>query len=311
MARDDAGGRANNGRDGSGGSDSWDFDLPDLGASTTPGHHRGQQRSQPASQRPSESSGVSHSSRGESVRGRQPEDLYRDHDPYAAHEDGYAGYGVAEEYDEADEYDDEAREIGPEVYRRRRIIALIIALLVIAAVAFGVMNMMGGDEEPEPAPVATAEPTNTDPFDGFTARPESEASDGASGPAALACGESLEISASTDEESYSEDTDPILILTLENTSDESCMVNAGTARMNYQITTGSDTVFDSAHCQIDGQDRPIELDPGETETARFEWDRHRSVADCATEGAEATAGVYRLTVALGETRSEGVEFTLE
>lgn len=294
MARDDASGRGNSGH---GENDPWDFDLPDLGESTRPARNR---------------------------TARTPQHDAAAEPPYDLHEQSWAA-SADDHHRVDDDWDTPADDaygagggssssgggLGPEVYRRRRLIALVVAIAVVGALAYGLVNLLGGDAEVAPGPAATAQPTNTDPFAGFTARPESQASDGASGPAARACGEKLKVSASTEKETYGEDENPILVMSLENTGDDACMVNAGTARMNFAVTSGPDKVFDSAHCQIDGQDRPIELEPGETESARFEWNRHRSVADCATEGAQVNPGGYRLTVALGETRSEGVEFTLE
>lgn len=319
MARDESNG---SGQDGG-----WDFDLPDLGASTTPGHHRGSRRG-PARQQP-DAQGQRNSQDSDrparNDRRGEPRET-RDGDPGGrpgkAPFDSEADSGPGPSRGGGREYDDEAYDDGngaggagnagpgAGVYRRRRLIALIVAVLLVGVVGFGIMNMVGGGEA-EPDPAVTAQPTSTDPFDGFSARPESEASDGASGPAARACGEQLTVTASTDQPTYSEDTDPVLIMTLENGGDEACMVNAGTARMNFTVMSGQEKVFDSEHCQIDGQDRPIELNPGETESARFEWNRHDSVADCATEGTEVQPGTYRLTVALGEIRSEGQEFTLE
>ncbi|MDO5617937.1 hypothetical protein [Kocuria sp.] len=324
MARDDSGGRSQggHGQDAYGDSNSWDFDLPDLGDST------------PVRRRSAGSNTASQGRQGQDSFTTPAGQSQRDvpEDAGAVSRDDYADRDHhGDYYDSGDDFYDHAasetphrggawsepgaatggRVHGPEVYRRRRMIALIIAVLLVGALGFGLMSLLGGGDQAEPELVVTAQPTNTDPFAGFTARPESQASDGATGPAARACGDKLKVSASTDHETYDSDAKPILIMSLENTGDDPCMVNAGTARMNFSVTSGPDKVFDSAACQIEGQDRPIELKPGQTETARFEWDKRRSVTDCATEGAEVNPGSYRLTVALGETRSEGAEFTLE
>lgn len=292
MARDDA--------NGSGGNGPWDFDLPDLGASTTPGHHRtGASESDVNSgreRRDQEPAAPRNAHRGKDREGERDE-------VFDVHQDRY-------EEPEFDREPREPRRHSPEVYRRRRLVAGVLALLLVVGLGFGLSKLIGGGDA-ESDPVVAAEPTNSDPFAGYSARPESQASDGASGPAAMACGDDLKVTASTDEKTYSGKDKPVLIMTLENTGKDECMVNAGTARMDFTVNSGQDKVFDSAHCQIDGQDRPITLDAGEKESARFEWDRHRSVPDCATEGSAVQAGTYRLTVTLGEDSSEGVEFTLE
>ncbi|WP_144794826.1 hypothetical protein [Kocuria palustris] len=194
----------------------------------------------------------------------------------------------------------------------RILIPAAILLLVIALLIWILNALTGGGEEEQGAdePAAVAE-SSEDPFDGFSARPEDETTDGASGPAARACGDALSLEASTDEQSYPEDQDPVLIMTLENTGEDPCMVNAGTARMDFRVVSGSDTVFDSQHCQIEGQDRPIELEPGETQSARMQWDRQRSAPGCSGEPEPAAAGGYELEVSLGEASAAPVEFTLE
>lgn len=194
----------------------------------------------------------------------------------------------------------------------RLLIPLALGLLLITALVLVVSSLGGGSgQTPEPGAAATEAAQSEDPFEGFSARPEDENADGASGPAARACGDALRITGSTDEPTYGEDADPLLIMTLENTGEDSCMVNAGTARMDYRVSSGSETIFDSEHCQIEGQDRPIELEPGQTESARMEWNRQRSAPGCA-EGLEAAGpGGYELEVSLGEASADPVEFTLE
>lgn len=312
MARDDASGRGSSASDsGRNGQQPWDFELPDLGESTNPTGRRPRGGAGSRAQDSYRAPGPNDSSYDAADQAYDYDsDHYSDSDHDADYDrDSESSYAASHAGPGRDTPG--ARVHGPEVYRRRRIIALIVAILVVGGVGLGLLNLLNAGDAVEPDPAATAQPTETDPFAGFTARPESESSDGATGPAAMACGDDLEISASTTEETYGGDSEPVLVMTLRNGGDQPCMVNAGTARMNYQVTSGPDTVFDSAHCQIDGQDRPVELQPEQEESARLQWDRHRSVADCATQGDQVNPGTYRLTVALGETRSEGVEFTLE
>lgn len=276
MARNDAGK----------GRNSWDFDLPDLGESTTPARQRTPKTSKNASA-------------AQSARATQPTRPTQSAPPRKKPAPQRNTPRSAP-----------TQKSSPDMYRRRRVTALALIMVTLAAIGFGVFTMLTGQETTPEQPTA-AQPTNTDPFSGFSPRADTAATDGASGPAARSCGESLKITASTDKEKYGGDDSPLLMMSLENTGDQPCMVNAGTARMNFSVSSGSETVFDSAACQVDGQDRPIEIQPGHKETARLEWKKRHSVPDCATEGPEANPGTYRLTVGLGQTRSEGVEFTLE
>lgn len=249
---------------------------------------------------------------------RADRDAWDDEHGYPDDWDGQRGY--PEDWDDDEDWEDsrEARQprwrswIGDPQRLTRLLVPAAVVLLLIAVGIWSVNALTGGSETDEdPDAVSTEAAQSEDPFDGFSARPKDETTDGASGPAAQACGDALKITGSTDHETYAENADPILIMTIENTGEEPCMVNAGTARMDFTVTSGSDTVFDSKHCQIDGQDRPIELKAGGKESARMQWNRQRSAEGCAEDLEDAAAGGYELEVSLGEDSAEPVEFTLK
>lgn len=211
------------------------------------------------------------------------------------------------------------------VYRRRRMIALIVLALVAVLVLWGasaaVRAVTGSGEDPQPAnggavaPNPSVDPENK--FADFTPRPTPSASPrrtdtGSPSPSASEqCGENLSVKASTDRQSYPAQEQPVLIMTLQNTGDTPCRIAAGTGEMTYRVTSGPDTVFDSRHCAAPGTDHTITLDPGKTENARLTWDRVRTAEGCPTDQAEASAGYYNLTVSLGERESSPARFVLE
>ncbi|MCM3688017.1 hypothetical protein [Kocuria rosea] len=217
------------------------------------------------------------------------------------------------------------RREAPEVYRRRRILVALAAAVLLLVVAVGVVSavasMLGPDDpgtvrDPETA-TASAAAASQEPFADFTPRPDGSASASASASAdateepAEECGSELFVRASTDRESYPADVPPVLVLTLENTGEDPCRVNAGTSRMVYEVASGADTVFDSRHCQAGSEDREITLEPGQEESARLSWDRLRTAEGCTEAGEAAVAGYYRLVVSLGERTSEPATFVLE
>lgn len=218
---------------------------------------------------------------------------------------------------------DDPRRERPEVYRRRRIVAALAAAVLLALVAVGVVSAVAamlGSEDPGPAPeqeptVVSAAPTTQEPFADFTPRPRDSASASASGaPSAEPadeCGSALAVRASTDQETYPEGVEPVLVLTLENTGTDPCHVNAGTSQMVYEISSGADSVFDSRHCQAGADDREVTLEPEEELSARLTWNRARSLEGCTEEGGQAQPGYYRLVVSLGERSSEPAPFVLE
>lgn len=216
--------------------------------------------------------------------------------------------------------------VSERVYRRRRLAALIVLALVAALVLWGVSTAVravtGAGEDPQPAgpPAVAASPSVNpdDKFADFTPRPTPSASDGKkkntatpSPSAAEQCGEHLDVKASTDRQSYPAEQKPVLILTLENTGDTACEVDAGTDQMAYVVTSGPDTVFDSRHCAAPGEDRKITLQPGKSENARLTWDRTRTAGGCPAAQAQAGAGYYHLTVSLGDRQSSQAQFALQ
>lgn len=217
----------------------------------------------------------------------------------------------------------------PSVYRRRRVIALVVLLVLVVALIWGISSVVsaltGSSEDPEQPPTqtqVTAEPTQAatvdpnDKFADFTPRPtpsgdkESEGSS-ASPAAAEECGANLTLTASTDKQTYPADQEPVLVMTMENTGEQPCRVNAGTNAMNYVVTSGSDVIFDSRHCAAEGEDRNVTLEPGKTEEARLAWNRIRTAEGCPADQTKAMAGYYNLTVGLGEQSSSSATFVLE
>ncbi|MEX5236576.1 hypothetical protein [Kocuria arenosa] len=217
------------------------------------------------------------------------------------------------------------RRLSPEVYRRRRLVAALAAGVLLLLVAVGLVSAVAGmlapgetDEAPAPdAATASAAAASVEPFADFTPRPDESASASGSPSAAATegpveeCGPDLAVRASTDRESYPEDAEPVLVLTLENTGEGPCRVNAGTSRMVYEVSSGADTVFDSRHCQAGSEDAEVTIEPGQEQSARLTWNRLRTAEGCAEAGGEAQAGYYRLVTSLGERTAEPVPFVLE
>lgn len=216
-----------------------------------------------------------------------------------------------------------SRRESPEVYRRRRLVAAVAAGVLLVLVAVGLISAVAGmlgPEEVEAAPApdaatASAAAASEEPFADFTPRPDQSASASASASATEGpveeCGPGLAVRASTDRESYAEGVEPVLVLTLENTGEDPCRVNAGTSRMVYEVTSGSDTVFDSRHCQAGSEDAVVTLEPGQERSARLTWNRVRTAEGCAEAGDEAQPGYYRLVTSLGERTADPVPFVLE
>jgi hypothetical protein len=204
------------------------------------------------------------------------------------------------------------------VYRRRRLFALVVLLLVIA-VAFGgfvaVSNALGGGQpagaRPSGAGALPAASQADSPSGSPTASGEASASPTAT--AGEGCEQNLiTVTAATDKQAYAAGEKPLLSLTVTNNNKVPCEVNIGTSQMEYMITSGSDRIFSSKDCQAESSDLMKTIAPGKSETANFPWQRNRTVQGC--EPVEATPGAggayYVFTARLANKNSPKAVFQL-
>jgi len=205
------------------------------------------------------------------------------------------------------------------VYRRRRIVLLLLALLVIGALvwaAVAVSAALSGDRgasasepfktAPTAAPSPSADTGKTGkPDKTGDAEPSSEPDDGTCPSTAV------KVEATTDSAAYAAGSNPLLTLTVTNTGTEPCSINVGTTQMEFIVTSGSDRIFSSADCQDGAQDLLKEFEPGATEKANFTWERLRSAPGCAAVASNPNPGWYVFTARLGEVTSEKAVFQLD
>lgn len=200
------------------------------------------------------------------------------------------------------------------VYRRRRLVVTLLALLVVAGLVWAgivVVAALAGDKdatasEPfETAPTSAAQPSASEAAQEAEAEPSPKAEDGMCPPAAVT------VAASTDAEAYPAGANPNLTLTVTNTGAEPCRINVGTTQMEFVVTSGSDRIFSSADCQDGAQDLVKEFEPGAEERANFTWERLRSAPGCTAVSSNPNPGWYVFTARLGETTSEKAVFQLD
>ena len=203
-----------------------------------------------------------------------------------------------------------APRVSPRVYRRRRLVVLILVLIVIGGLVWAGIVLAGlitsgqdnaeggpvpsGSAQPAPSPADTGQPTD-DPS------PEDPACDPGQ----------VEVSASTDAADYAPEQNPVLTLTVTNTGDVACPVNVGTSQMEFLVTSGEDRIFSSVDCQEGAEDLTREIQPGGSEEANFTWERNRSAPGCVAVEGNPTPGTYAVSVSLGERTSEETSFELQ
>jgi len=184
--------------------------------------------------------------------------------------------------------------VGPQpssVYWRRR---LVVGLGVLAVVIVIVLLIVGpglAGKGGDPKVAQTPGPSNS------SAAPVDN-----SDPSKACAPANITVAAITDKDSYKAGEEPMLSLSVTNTSNASCTFQAGADVQVYTVTSGKDVIWTSKDCQADAEPTPTILEPGKAvSTTPFPWDRTRSTeTTCEGDRPPVTAGgaTYRLTVSV-------------
>ncbi|RII43331.1 hypothetical protein DWB68_03265 [Galactobacter valiniphilus] len=200
------------------------------------------------------------------------------------------------------------------VYRRRRIVVGVAALVILGLIVWGAVagigalaSAIGGNPEASQSQSTQAPQGSATPSDEASSPSGTPAGANPDGSCPAAA---VQIKASTDKASYTAKEKPVLQLELVNTLKVACKANVGPSVQEFIVTSGSDRIFSTKDCQKDAQDYEIQLEPGKTEQANFTWQRNRTQPGCTPVAAEPRPGTYTLQVKLGKTTSEKVQFRL-
>lgn len=196
--------------------------------------------------------------------------------------------------------------VGPRparVYWRRRIV--LLALLAVVAIVAATMLNGRGDAH------AAEDPPGGSGADQQTPAPQtSESAESTTGP--VACGEgSLSITLAADQRTYAAGANPVFTVTLTNTSDASCVVDAGEASRGILITSGTDRIWSSLDCPAtENAKRTLLLPAGGRDESVVTWTRIRSAEGC-TDGLPAPkAGTYQAVASVAGVSSTAAVFDL-
>ena len=213
----------------------------------------------------------------------------------------------------------------PAVYRRRRLAALIVLVAVVALAWWGVSAIVGmlgrggdvaaGTAAPGASGAGASDPAaSTEPGDDTAASGAPTDDPAAAGPVHCEAGQ-LEVTALTDKAAYRADEEPQLSVRLRNASDRTCLIDIGTAKQEYVITSGNDTIWVSTHCLRDPTEQMVEFPAGaEVTSPPVAWVRERSTPDtCDKARPQAVSGgaYYRVTVTVDGFASEPATFVLQ
>lgn len=194
---------------------------------------------------------------------------------------------------------------------------VLVLLAVIAGVVLAIWQPWRGMASPsasqKPTPSASSVTPSATPAESETPAPaessEPAPSDSETPAVTPTCtGSDLEVLAITDKESYGSGELPQLSISLTNTSETPCLINVGTAKQEFTISSGSDVWWRSTDCQTEPSDQVVELAAGQnvSSVTPITWDRTRSSADtCDGTRPAALPGYYNLRVSIGGIQSTG------
>jgi hypothetical protein len=190
--------------------------------------------------------------------------------------------------------------VGPQpknVYWRRRLLVVIGIVAVIVIIILIVARPGGGK------PTATH---TTTPPTSVAAAPACKTGD-------------VKVVGVTDALSYAAGVDPMLSLTITNTSSSACTFKDGSDQQVYVITSGTEKIWSSKDCQTDAVSATTTLQPGVAiKSTPFAWTRTRSnpAACSATNAPQVVAGgaSYHLTVTVNgvsSAKADSPQFVLK
>ncbi len=191
------------------------------------------------------------------------------------------------------------RRPSPAVYRRRRIGALLVLLLVVAGVVWGVTAFLGRDAGAAPEAGTTEAPTGDEPTE-----------DPSPGLVEACAAADLETDVALEPAAPAAGSGTSFQVTVRNTGERPCLVDAGPATLAATVVSGADPVWSSAHCAGDAT-KELLLDTGAETAVSVPWNGRRSAEGCPSEQPYAGAGTYRVTLELaGESLGTRQTFTV-
>ncbi len=206
------------------------------------------------------------------------------------------------------------------VYRRRRIVVLVLALVVVVGIVLGVRAVLRsvfdsteGDQEPPSTAPSTSEPAQDATGDAEEAAAGEDTTTDAPADASYAdcAAPTLTVAIAADAAEFPANTAATFTITITNTGTTDCLIDAGEANREVVVVSGSDRVWSSKDClAADAPARTLLLAPGMADTTQLAWNRERSAEGCPAGQSPPQPGTYQATVSLAGTSGGPTVFVL-
>nr|WP_221333126.1 DUF4232 domain-containing protein [Nocardia transvalensis] len=208
----------------------------------------------------------------------------------------------------------------PEIYWRRRLLAigaLIVALVLVIWLA--VMLLRGGDDKQDtPAAAAATSATSTTAANSSSA-PESSPSSAPASANATASGspvacpdQSLAVKVTVGQPAYKPGEQPVFGIVVTNISTAACQrdMGSGLQQVTVQSLDGQRRMWSSTDCDQGGPGDVRALKGGEQAAFTLTWSGTSSQPGCAGERVQVPAGAYAVVAQLGSVRSTPETFNI-
>ncbi|ACQ81524.1 conserved hypothetical protein [Beutenbergia cavernae DSM 12333] len=196
------------------------------------------------------------------------------------------------------------------MYRRRRLLVLVLAALVVALVAFGAVRLvtaLSGDDDAGPGATGSATP-DPSPSTTPSPTPSPTPTNQATPPLPTSCTSQqaqLEIEAPA---SATAGGRVDVRVSVRTTADATCLVDLGSEHLVVEVFSGEDLVWSTAQCPFTPTSRDLLLGPDSTDDQAVPWSGRRSAEGCPDDAPVAEAGAYRV---VATATRDGAELTAE
>lgn len=233
---------------------------------------------------------------------------------------------------------DQQRAPQPEIFWRRRAIALALGIAVVGLLAWAVNGVIGGGsatsqtadishaKKAEPIPASAPTTPSVNPSGAGASATQSPTSTRSATPTATptptrkmvsvshtgdGCpAGDVVISLSAAGQSYSPGVLPEFGVTVVSTAAHTCAFGIGAKDVRVVINSGPARIWASSDCSAGAGSRITRLARGVPVTLHMSWNRKTSAPGCGPAGIVARPGTYTATVYSGQLRSNTLVFVL-
>ncbi|MEV6429963.1 hypothetical protein [Nocardia sp. NPDC051463] len=214
----------------------------------------------------------------------------------------------------------------PEIYWRRRVLAIGVLVVALALVIWLVVMFARGGDAPGSTKAAASSSSVTKAAEGSSAKPSTSAESSAPKPSGTAAAtpssnpvaqgqcpdQSLAVRVTVEQPTYKTGETPVFGIVITNISTAPCSRDVGSGLQQVSVLTldGQRRLWSSTDCYPDGQPDVRTLNRGEQAAFTVTWSGSTSQPNCAGDRVPVPAGAYAVVAQLGSVRSSVEPFNI-